>query len=90
MGVVNDVVPTDQVMLEARKLARDLSRKSPLAMKLIRDAYMRTNDLDYRRSMESVVETMCNLKDSGDSREALAAFVEHRDPVFKGKVIMVT
>ena len=85
MGVVNDVVPTDQVVPEARKLARDLSRKSPIAMKLIRDTFMRTNDFDYRRAMESVVETMCNLKDSEDSREALAAFVEHRDPVFKGR-----
>jgi enoyl-CoA hydratase/carnithine racemase len=85
MGVINDVVPLDQVMPEARKLARNLAGKSPLAMKLIRDAYMRANDLDYRRGMESVVETMCNLKDSEDSKEALAAFVEHREPVFKGK-----
>ena len=60
MGVVNDVVSVDQVIPQARKLARDLSQKSPLAMKLIRDTYMRTNDLDYRRAMESVVETMCN------------------------------
>jgi enoyl-CoA hydratase/carnithine racemase len=85
LGMVNDIVPTDRVMTEARKLARSLSLKSPLAMKLIRDTFMRTNDLDYRRAMENVVETMCNLKDSEDSREALAAFVEHRDPVFKGK-----
>lgn len=85
MGVVNDVVHTDRVMAEARKLARNLSGKSPIAMKLIRDTFMRTNDLDYRRAMENVVETMCNLKDSEDSREALAAFVEHRDPVFKGR-----
>lgn len=85
MGVINDVVPKDQVMQEARKLARNLAGKSPIAMKLIRDSFMRANDLDYRRAMESVVETMCNLKDSEDSREALAAFVEHRDPVFKGR-----
>ena len=85
LGVINDVVPKDQVMPEARKLARNLAGKSPIAMKLLRDAYMRANDLDYRRAMESVVETMCNLKDSEDSREALDAFVEHRDPVFKGK-----
>ncbi len=85
MGAINDVVPTDRVMAEARKLARNLSSKSPIAMKLIRDAFMRANDLDYRRAMESVVETMCNLKDSYDSREALAAFVEHREPVFEGR-----
>ena len=85
MGVINDVVPKDQVVPEARKLARKLAHKSPIAMKLIRDAFMRANDLDYRRGMEWVVETMCNLKDSEDSQEALNAFVEHRDPVFKGK-----
>ena len=85
MGVINEVVSADQVMTTARRLARNLAGKSPLAMKLLRDSFMRTNDLDYRRAMESVVETMCNLKDSDDSREALMAFVEHRDPVFKGK-----
>ena len=35
--------------------------------------------------VDGVVETMCNLKDSEDSKEALAAFVEHRDPVFQGR-----
>jgi hypothetical protein len=33
---------------------------------------------DYRRGMESVVETMCQLKDSADSREMLRAFAEKR------------
>ena len=34
--------------------------------------------VDYRRSMESVVETMCSLKDTADSKEALRAFAEKR------------
>jgi enoyl-CoA hydratase/carnithine racemase len=83
-GVVNEVVPRDQVMSTARALARRLAAKSPVAMKLLRDAFVRANDLDYRRAMESVVETMCGLKDARDSREALLAFVEKRDPVFTG------
>ena len=85
LGVVNEVVPRAEVMPRARALARRLAKKSPVAMKLLRDAFMRANDLDYRRSMESVVETMCGLKDSADSREALRAFVEKRDPVYSGK-----
>lgn len=36
------------------------------------------NDLDYRRSMENVVETMYSLKDTADSKEALRAFAEKR------------
>lgn len=85
LGVINEVVPRAEVLPRARALARRLAKKSPIAMKLLRDAFMRANDLDYRRSMESVVETMCGLKDSEDSREALRAFVEKREPVFKGR-----
>ena len=85
LGVVNHVVPREQVMPTARALARRLAKKSPIAMKLLRDAFVRANDLDYRRSRESVVETMCGLKDSADSREALLAFVEKREPCYTGK-----
>lgn len=85
LGVVNEVVPRDQVMATARALARRLASKSPIAMKLLRDAFMRANDLDYRRAMEGVVETMCSLKDAKDSREALLAFVEKREPVYSGR-----
>jgi len=80
LGVVNEVVPRAEVLPRARALAKRLSEKSPVAMKLLRDAFMRANDLDYRRAMESVVETMCSLKDTEDSREALRAFAEKRKP----------
>lgn len=83
LGVVNEVVPRGQVMERARALARRLAKKSPVAMKLLRDAFVRANDDDYRRAMENVVETMCSLKDTYDSREALLAFVEKRAPVYR-------
>ncbi len=85
LGVVNDVVPADQVMDVARRYARNFAGKSPIAMKLMRDTWMRANDLDYRRAIENVVDAMCILKDSADSREALNAFVEHRAPRFTGR-----
>jgi enoyl-CoA hydratase len=80
LGVVNEVVPRAEVMPRARALAKRLAAKSPVAMKLLRDAFVRANDLDYRRAMEGVVETMCSLKDTADSKEALRAFVEKRKP----------
>jgi enoyl-CoA hydratase/carnithine racemase len=80
LGVVNEVVPRAEVLPRARALAKRLAEKSPVAMKLLRDAFMRANDLDYRRAMEGVVETMCSLKDTEDSKEALRAFVEKRKP----------
>jgi enoyl-CoA hydratase len=80
LGIVNHVVPDDQVMDKAREIAGKLAKKSPTVMKLGRDAYMRANDLDYRRGIENMAETMRNIVATEDSQEGLAAFVEKRPP----------
>ena len=49
-------------------------------MKLGRDAFMRANDLDYRRAIENVAETMAVIVDIEDCQEGLDAFVEKRPP----------
>ena len=80
MGLVNTVVPADQVMTEARRLARDFAAKSPLVMQLARDSFMRANDFEYRRAIENVVETICNIIETDDAKEGLNAFNEKRQP----------
>ena len=67
-------------MDKAIELARKLADKSPVVMKLGRDAYMRAVDGDYRRAVENVAETMCNVVATEDSAEGLAAFMEKRLP----------
>jgi len=84
LGMINRVVPRDEVLPTARAFATKFAKKSPIAMKLMRDAWMRANDLDYRRNIESVVDSMCILRDRPDAQEALDAFVEHREPKFQG------
>lgn len=79
-GLVNYVVPDAEVMAKARALARNLAAKSPAVMQLARDAFMRVNDHEYRRAIESTVETICNIIELDDAREGLAAFNEKRRP----------
>jgi enoyl-CoA hydratase len=79
-GLVNRVVPRAQVMDEARALAHDFAQKSPLVMELARDAFMRANDFEYRRAIENTVETICNIIETDDAQEGLAAFNEKRKP----------
>jgi enoyl-CoA hydratase len=80
MGLVNKVVPAAEVMEAARALARDFAAKSPLVMELARDAFMRANDFEYRRAIENTVETICNIIETDDAQEGLAAFNEKRPP----------
>jgi len=79
-GLVNTVVPQAEVMNEARKLAREFASKSPLVMQLARDSFMRQNDFEYRRAIENVVETICNIIATEDAQEGLNAFNEKRKP----------
>ena len=79
-GLVNKAVPRDQVLAEARALARNFAQKSPVVMKLARDAFMRANDLDYRRAIENTVETICNIIETEDAQEGLDAFNDKRPP----------
>lgn len=79
-GLVNRVVPQDKVKEEARALAREFASKSPVVMKLARDSFMRANDFEYRRAIENVVETICNIIATDDAQEGLDAFNEKRKP----------
>ncbi|MBW1790309.1 MAG: enoyl-CoA hydratase/isomerase family protein [Deltaproteobacteria bacterium] len=80
MGLLNKLVPDDEVIPEARRLARTFAEKSPIIMAIGRAAFMRANDLHYRRDIEHAAETMSALVETPDAREGLAAFVEKRPP----------
>ncbi len=85
MGLVSELVPAGIALERARAVALKLAAKSPVVMKLGRDAYMRAIDADYRRSVENVAETFCLVAGTEDGQEGLTAFVEKRAPRYKGR-----
>jgi enoyl-CoA hydratase/carnithine racemase len=83
MGLVSRVVPGNALDAEANALAASFAAKPPVAMRLGRAAFMRANDLDYRRSVANAVEDFCNLATTPEAQEGLAAFLEKRDPAWR-------
>jgi enoyl-CoA hydratase len=85
MNLVHKVVPTDQLMNTAFQLAEELAKRPPLALKLTKKALNLGFDTDVKSARRFGLEAMTLTNATEDMREGLAAFLEKRQPVFKGK-----
>ena len=75
----------EAVQERAREIARKLAAKSPIVMKIGRDAFMRAVDADFRRAVENAAESFALVATTEDCQEGLNAFVEKRTPNYKGR-----
>ncbi|MBX2902368.1 MAG: enoyl-CoA hydratase/isomerase family protein [Chitinophagales bacterium] len=84
-GLVNRVVPAEVLLDETLKLAREVAAKSPVAIKLAKESVNAAfnNSLDEGLLFER--KNFYLTFASEDQKEGMAAFVEKRNPDFKGK-----
>lgn len=81
VGLVNKVVPHDQLMTEVMQLAERMKKGAPLAQKVIK----RVLNRKCREDWEWTMLMMPTVFASEDVAEARAAFMAKRDPQFKGR-----
>ena len=85
IGIVNRVVPADQFEATVTDWAEKLARKSPVLMKLGKDAMFRQQDMDFADSLEYLRAQLTLAFGTEDVREGVAAFFEKRDPEWRGR-----
>ncbi len=85
VGLVNRVVPADQLMDEAMKLAKDISYKGRLSVAAIIETINKSAELSKEDALKLESRLFGKLADSEDKKEGIAAFLEKRKPVFKGR-----
>ena len=85
MGLINKVVPPNQVMPEARRYAEILNANGPLAVQAVKRSVVTTFDLPMEQALEKEMEIGVPVSMSEDCREGTKAFKEKRKPVFKGR-----
>jgi len=84
MGLVNRVVPKEDLEKEAAEWARVLAKKSPVAIQIAKKAFYASEDLEYNKQFELMNEAFARLCTTHDAKEGVAAFFEKRKPEWKG------
>ena len=86
IGLVNRVVPHDDLMKSARELAVKIAKNPPLAVAMAKaDIYKAMEEKDLIKQMKREEKTQEVLINTEDFMEAATAFLEKREPMFKGK-----
>ncbi len=80
MGLVNRVVPLDELESETRRWAADLARRSPVAVQLSKQAFYAASDMTYQQAFDYMNEAFARLCTSEDATEGIRAFKEKRRP----------
>src|SRR2546427_391628 len=83
-GLVNRIVPADQLDGESHELAVKVTEKSTAIMRLGRDAFYRQQDMDFKAALEYLHSQVALVTMTEDSAEGRKAFFEKRKPRFTG------
>ena len=85
IGLVNKVVPRDELMTEAKKLAETICQAAPLAVRTAKEAMMRGLDVSLEEGLRLEDDFQRYIMSTKDFEEGITAFREKRKPKFKGK-----
>ena len=84
-GIVNRVVPAEEFDEAVRDWAAKLAAKSPVVMKLGKDAMYRQMDMPFEDALDHLRSQLSLSFTTEDIQEGVEAFFEKRDPVWKGR-----
>lgn len=85
LGIVMSVVPHEDLLDQARALARKIAANPPLAVRYLKEGLRRSYYGEYEEMGNWVAQTLGTLFQTEDHKEGVASFLEKREPVFKGK-----
>lgn len=84
-GLVNKVVPVEFYLEEAQRLAKEIASRPPVAVRLAKEAVLKSFDTTIEMGLEFERKNFYLLFASDDMKEGMAAFIEKRKPEWKGK-----
>jgi enoyl-CoA hydratase/carnithine racemase len=85
IGLVNEVVPAGEARAAAHALAARIAARSPLTLKIGKEAFYRQLEYDLDEAYAYAAEVMVENMLARDAEEGIGAFLEKRDPTWEGR-----
>ncbi|MBI4234471.1 MAG: enoyl-CoA hydratase/isomerase family protein [Chloroflexi bacterium] len=85
LDLVNQVVPQERLMAEAEALARKLLENAPLAVRAIKELTIRGLEMRLEDRVRFAALMLSRIQQTEDAKEGLGAFLEKRQPAWKGR-----
>ncbi|CAB1080286.1 Isohexenylglutaconyl-CoA hydratase (EC [Olavius algarvensis Delta 1 endosymbiont] len=85
MGLITRAVAPEGLDAEVNQVLHELAQKSPIGMKIGKEAFYAMADLPFEEAVDFLSGKIAEVASTEDAREGITAFIEKRQPVFKGK-----
>jgi enoyl-CoA hydratase len=84
-GLVSRVVPPEMCLDEAMRLAAEIARQAPVAIRLAKEAVLQAYETSLEAGLAFERRSFHALFSTEDKREGVRAFLEKRRPEFQGR-----
>src|SRR3989454_3493405 len=85
LGLVNKVVPAEMTVEVAKRVARQLAEKAPLALRMAKEAVLKAFESPLAEGLVAERKSFYFLFSTDDQKEGMRAFLEKRKANFKGR-----
>jgi enoyl-CoA hydratase len=85
LGLINEIVPRDELLERAREWAARINANAPLAVQATKESVMRGLALDLEGAYQVEQEMSVRVFSSEDAKEGPKAFAEKRPPKWQGR-----
>lgn len=85
LGLVNEVYASEELREKTMEIANKIAEKSPIALQMAKEAVKLASKSNLDEGLRREVDLFAICFSTEDKKEGVAAFLEKRKPVFKGK-----
>ena len=85
LGLVNKVVPREQLEEATLELATKLAAKSPQALQIGKEGIYRMMDVPYHQALDMLGDLFASLCSTDDAEVGVQSFIEKKQPVWTGR-----